>query len=96
MTKKKHYAIVPCEGTANLCEFDGTFDEGEGFSMGHPIRWKYPNNATPIQKICSLATYDDDPFAVASGIVAVHPEIKEIYLEGISDSGWYSREDLEV
>lgn len=94
--KEKYYTIIPIKDQACLFEFDGTFDEGEGMSMGEPIMWKHPLNTVLISKICSLWKLDTYPMDVVKRVFNVNSDIDEIYLEGVKDyTGWYKRSDVE-
>lgn len=93
--KERHFALVPCADHVDLCEFDGTFDEGEGVSMGEPITWKDPKNATSLRTVALLSKYDDEPLEVLAEVFRMQPHINKIYLGGVPElTGWYERGDV--
>lgn len=95
--KKKFYAISPVADIVELCEFDGTFDEGEGFSMGMPIRWKYPNNCTPIQVLGKLRDYDENfvPFLAKALEITGADEIWCVGIPG-GNEDWYDKSEVRA
>jgi len=90
------YAIIPVESRAELCEFSGKFYEGEGFSMGQPIRWKNPMDAIPIASVASLMDYDKKPFEIIKFVFERYAKIDKVYADGLAcgRTGWYERQDM--
>jgi len=94
--KELKLVLVPVNSIVELCVFDGTFDEGEGMSMGEPITWKYPNNATPIEVKGRLMDYETDLFKWLKEIFQKYPKASKVYVEGLKGyTGYYSREDVK-
>jgi hypothetical protein len=90
-----HLAFVPVEDVVELCTFDGTFDEGEGMSMGHPINWKYPKNAISIWTLGSLRDYESHLNDWLKFIFKENPQANQIYVEGLQGfTGYFSRQDV--
>jgi hypothetical protein len=92
--EKKYYALIPCEDKVFVCEFDGTFDEGEGMSMGYPIQWKNPNITKEIMLACMLNGYKENVDYWVKFIMQEY-HVDEVYVEGlIGGSGWWTKEDV--
>lgn len=89
---KTRYAIIPCENRAELCEFNGEFDEEEGMSMGLPITWKNPKDAICLGVASNLNDYDKYTGEVISFVFKKYPNVDRLYADGAGPmTGWHER-----
>lgn len=90
------YALIPVYDKCELHEFDGTFDEGESFAMGEPVKWKNPKNTRMLAIISGLDKYDKEPMEVLALLFKRYHYIDRIYLNALKDKeGWYNRESIK-
>lgn len=85
--------ISHCDDGVYLCHFNGRFDEGEGTSMGDPVRWKNPDDCRIIERLGALSR--------AEGMMEDHIRYALKFAEKVYVCGfgrqyeeWWTPEDL--
>lgn len=89
----KNLCLVPTGDSVELCRFDGTFDEGEGESMGEPVKWKYPKNAYPFRTMGPLSQYNNKVGDWVREALQTPGAKNEVYVDGLpGHTGWWDKE----